>query len=92
MHTAHFMTPETKNTCQYFWSVGRNFKIDNDQVTAAMTEEFTKIFSEDVAIVEAQQKSLDAATGWLQTDVNLDAPILQARQILDRRIAAEENA
>ena len=92
MHTAHFMTPETKNTCQYFWSVGRNFKIDNAQVTAAMTEEFTKIFSEDVAIVEAQQKSLDAAIGWLQTDVNLDAPILQARQILDRRIAAEENA
>ena len=89
IHTAHFMTPETKNTCHYFWTVGRNYRIEEQALSEAMTAEFTKIFSEDVAIVEAQQKSLSRTSVWKPIDVNLDAPVLQARQILARMIAEE---
>ena len=89
LHTAHFMTPETKTTCHYFWSVGRNYNIEDDAVTDAMHAEFTRIFSEDIEIVEAQQKSLDNAHDWEAIDVNADAPVLQARQLLNRRIADE---
>lgn len=89
LHTAHFMTPESETSCHYFWSVGRNYKIDNDQITAAMDSEFSRIFGEDVEIVEAQQKSLEKAPRWQPIDVNSDAPVLQARKLLNTLIAEE---
>jgi vanillate O-demethylase monooxygenase subunit len=89
LHTAHFMTPETETSCHYFWSVGRNYRTDDAAVTGAMHAEFERIFSEDIEIVEAQQKSLDLTNGWQAIDVNADAPVLQARQLLNRFIAAE---
>lgn len=91
LHTSHFMTPETETTCHYFWSVGRNYNIDDQTVTDAMHAEFRSIFSEDIEIVEAQQKSLDRTEGREAIDVNADAPVLQARQLLNRCIAAETN-
>ncbi|MGB0629053.1 MAG: Rieske 2Fe-2S domain-containing protein [Alphaproteobacteria bacterium] len=89
LHTAHFMTPETETRCHYFWSVGRNYKTDDANVTAAMHAEFERIFSEDIEIVEAQQKSLDRTEAWQPIDVNADAPVLQARQLLKKCIDAE---
>ena len=56
-----------------------------------MMSEFTKIFSEDVTIVEAQQRSLNRCVEWKPVDVKLDAPVLQARQILNKMIIEEEN-
>ena len=91
LHTAHFMTPETETTCHYFWSVGRNYRIDEETVSDGMMSEFTKIFSEDVTIVEAQQRSLNRCVEWKPIDVKLDAPVLQARQILNKMIIEEEN-
>ena len=91
LHTAHFMTPETETTCHYFWSVGRNYRIDEETVSDGMMSEFTKIFSEDVTIVEAQQRSLNRCVEWKPIDVKLDAPVLQARQILNKLIIEEEN-
>lgn len=89
LHTAHFMTPETETSCHYFWSVGRNYNIDDEVATDGMHAEFRRIFSEDIEIVEAQQKSLDRAEGWEPIDVSADAPVLQARQLLKRFIEAE---
>ena len=89
LHTAHFMTPETETTCHYFWSVGRNYNTADRAVTDAMHAEFRRIFSEDIEIVEAQQKSLDRTGAWEPIDINADAPVLQARQLLNRCIAAE---
>jgi vanillate monooxygenase len=89
LHTAHFMTPESETSCHYFWSVGRNYKIDNEQITTAMDAEFSRIFREDVEIVEAQQNSLDGAPHWQPIDVNADAPVLRARNVLNTLIAEE---
>ena len=89
LHTAHFMTPETETSCHYFWTVGRNYKIENAQITAAMDEEFTRIFREDLEIVVAQQLSLNRLPGRQTIDVNADAPVLQARQIMNKLIAGE---
>ena len=57
-----------------------------------MHAEFKSIFSEDIEIVEAQQKSLDNTSGWQRIDVNADAPVLQARQLLKKFISAETDA
>lgn len=88
LRTAHFMTPETETTCHYFWSVGRNYRIDSTEVTDALHAEFSRIFSEDVEIVEAQQRSLDRAAGR-RIDVAADAPVIQARNLIEKMIAKE---
>ena len=88
LHTAHFMTPETETTCHYFWSVGRNYRIDSTEVTDALHAEFSRIFSEDVEIVEAQQRSLDRGPGR-RIDVAADAPVVQARNLIEKMIAKE---
>jgi len=54
-----------------------------------MNAEFSRIFREDVDIVEAQQRSLDGAPGWQPIDVAADAPVLQARNVLNTMIAEE---
>ena len=87
LHTMHFMTPETGRSCHYFWSVG-GAPADED-VAAARKAEFSRIFAEDVEIVEALQASRDAAMPSRRIDVNADAPVIQARALLDRLIQAE---
>ncbi len=89
LHTAHFMTPESQTTCHYFWSVGRNYKTDNSALTETMNAEFPRIFQEDVEIVEAQQKSMDRSPNGKTIDINADAPVLQARHLMNRLIAEE---
>jgi len=54
-----------------------------------MEEEFTRIFREDLEIVVAQQISLNRLPGRQTIDVNADAPVLQARQIMNKLIAGE---
>ena len=88
LHTAHFMTPESETSCHYFWSVGRNYRIDSTDVTDALHAEFSRIFSEDVEIVEAQQRSLKRAPGR-RIDVAADAPVIQARNLIEKMIAKE---
>jgi vanillate O-demethylase monooxygenase subunit len=89
LHTAHFMTPQTETSCHYFWSVGRNYKISDIDITRAMNDEFTQIFSGDVDIVEAQQRSPDLVQDWQPIDIAADAPVLQARNILKTLIDEE---
>ena len=88
LHTAHFMTPETETTCHYFWSVGRNYRIDSAEITESLHAEFSRIFSEDVGIVEAQQKSLERSARR-RIDVAADAPVIQARNLIEKMIATE---
>ena len=92
LHTAHFMTPESEDGCHYFWSVGRDYRIGDDGLTRALHAEFSRIFSEDVAIVEAQQASLARGPGAPRVDVAADAPVLRARRLVDRLIEAEADA
>ena len=49
-------------------------------------------FYEDVIIIDAQQKSIDAMpTAATRIDINADSGVLQASRILDRLIAEEES-
>ena len=87
LRTMHFMTPETARSCHYFWSVGG--APADEAVAAARKAEFSSIFAEDVEIVEALQASREAALPSRRIDVNADAPVIQARTLLDRLIQAE---
>tara|TARA_B100000686_G_C16762330_1_gene959490 strand:- start:1498 stop:2352 length:855 start_codon:yes stop_codon:yes gene_type:complete len=91
LRTVHFMTPKTETSCYYFWSVGRNFKLNNQKVTKEMAVEFAKIFAEDIHIVEAQQMAIGVAKNGQKIDVNSDAPVMQAHKLIERKLTEEEN-
>ena len=90
--TSHFVTPETGKTCHYFWVFARNYRIDDEGLTARMKPGIHQTFQEDVAVVEAQMRGLAGRGAPSQIDVNADITTIQARRLLDGLIEAEARA
>lgn len=87
-----FMTPETENSHWYFWGMARNFKPDDAALTESIRAGQGKIFSEDLAILEAQQKNLERNPERRLLMLNIDAGGVQARRLLDKQIEQEKAA
>jgi vanillate O-demethylase monooxygenase subunit len=84
-----FITPETETSIWYFWGMARNFNVADATLTDAIREGQRKIFGEDLAVLERQQRNLiERPERRLMTFAN-DAGGMQARRVLDRLIAAE---
>ena len=83
------MTPETETSCHYFWGMARNFDIDDDGFTARFKRQQGGVFAEDEAILEAQQRSIDANPDLRLRALNIDAGGMQARAVLERLIRTE---
>ncbi len=83
------ITPETETTCMYFWSLVRNYKLQDQSLTTQLREANAKIFVEDQIVLEAQQqRMLDMPDAPLRT-LNIDAGSFRARKIIDRMIEEE---
>ena len=87
-----FITPETETSMWYFWGMARNFRPEDTQLTAQIREGQGKVFSEDTAVLEAQQRNLTRYGNRKLLMLNIDAGGVQSRRILDKRIAAEQAA
>ena len=87
-----FMTPETETSHWYFWGMARNFKPQDPALTASIREGQGKIFSEDRAILELQQKNLLEHPKRRLLKLNIDAGGVHSRLILDRMMAQEKAA
>jgi vanillate O-demethylase monooxygenase subunit len=85
-----FITPETETSHWYFWGMARNFKPDDAALTATIREGQGKIFSEDMEMLELQQKNLLANPQRKLLMLNIDAGGVQSRKILDKIMAQEQ--
>ncbi|NML46248.1 aromatic ring-hydroxylating dioxygenase subunit alpha [Ramlibacter sp. G-1-2-2] len=85
-----FLTPETDDTMWYFWGMARNFNVKDTNLTAQIREGQGKVFSEDTAVLEAQQKNLLLHPERRLLMLNIDAGGVQSRRIIDRLVAAEQ--
>ena len=86
-----FLTPETDTSMWYFWGMARNFNPRDTNLTAQIREGQAKVFAEDTAVLEAQQRSLSANPGRRLLMLNIDAGGVQSRRIIDRLVAAEQS-
>ncbi|MCY1444547.1 hypothetical protein D9M71_610250 [compost metagenome] len=84
-----FITPETDTSIWYFWGMARNFKPHDEELTETIRVGQGKIFSEDLDMLEQQQRNLIAYPDRALLKLNIDAGGVQSRRILDRIIAAE---
>ncbi|MDE2606006.1 MAG: aromatic ring-hydroxylating dioxygenase subunit alpha [Burkholderiales bacterium] len=85
-----FLTPETETSMWYFWGMARNFSAQDTALTAQIREGQGKVFAEDTAVLEAQQRNLSANPGRRLLMLNIDAGGVQSRRIIDRLVAAEQ--
>lgn len=84
-----FITPETETSIWYFWGMARHFNPQDQTLTDSIREGQGKIFSEDLEMLERQQRNLLAYPDRKLLKLNIDAGGVQARKILDRLIAEE---
>jgi vanillate O-demethylase monooxygenase subunit len=85
-----FITPETDTTMWYFWGMARNFRPGDAALTAEIREGQGKVFAEDTAMLEAQQRNLAQHPSRRLLMLNIDAGGVQSRRVIDRLLAAEQ--
>ena len=79
------MTPEDEGKTHYFWGMARNFAIDDPGFTARFKKQQGGVFMEDVAVLEAQQRSIAANPHLKLRAYGIDEGGVRARQIIDRK-------
>lgn len=84
-----FITPETETSHWYFWGMARNFKVEDAALTDKIRQGQSGIFSEDLEMLERQQKNLDRHKDRKLLKLNIDAGGVRSRMMIDRAIAAE---
>ncbi|MBD3896810.1 aromatic ring-hydroxylating dioxygenase subunit alpha [Halomonas sp. ML-15] len=87
-----FITPETETSIWYFWGMARHFKPEDQALTDKIREGQGKIFAEDLEMLEAQQRNLLAYPERQLLKLNIDGGGVQARRIIERLIAEEQDA
>ena len=84
------ITPETESSCWYFWGMARNFNVGDAALTDSIRDSQHTIFSEDLEVLESQQRNLDAHPERRLMTLNIDAGGAHSRRLLDRMIASEQ--
>ena len=84
-----FITPESDGSMWYFWGMARKFQPQDAALTATIREGQGKIFSEDLQMLELQQKNLLAHPTRDLLKLNIDAGGVQSRRVIDRLLQQE---
>ncbi len=85
-------TPETENTCHYFFCFARTFGFNDPEIEAFFARGMLKVFQEDFPVLEAQQARMDAYPGATQIDTRNDAGVNRSHRLLDQYLRAENDA
>jgi phenylpropionate dioxygenase-like ring-hydroxylating dioxygenase large terminal subunit len=83
------MTPESETSTHYFWGMARNFDIEDAGFTARFKSQQGVVFAEDVEVLEAQQRSIDANPDMKLRGYSVDVGAVRARAIISRLSAQE---
>jgi vanillate O-demethylase monooxygenase subunit len=87
-----FITPETATSMHYFWGMARRFRADDAELTARIRDGQGRIFDEDRAMLEQQQRNLAAHPTRELLKLNIDSGGVMARRVIERHLAAEAAA
>jgi phenylpropionate dioxygenase-like ring-hydroxylating dioxygenase large terminal subunit len=90
LHTFNMMTPETEKTTHYFWAVAQRPASKEETLTESIFNDIQKTVQEDIAVFEAQQRSLDLQPDAPMVTIKSDAGPIAARRIIERLVQAEK--
>ncbi|MCX4911706.1 aromatic ring-hydroxylating dioxygenase subunit alpha, partial [Streptomyces sp. NBC_00878] len=84
------ISPETDRSCTYFWAFMRNYCLDSQLITTQTRDSVSKVFTEDEAMLTAQQAAIDANPGYEFYSLNIDAGGMWVRRLIEHMLAAEQ--
>ncbi len=84
-----FFTPETARSTHFFWNYLHDYDLDNPSVALSLHDSMVEGFLEDKAIIEGQQRVLDADPDFKMHPIASDAALAHFRRTLERKIEAE---
>jgi vanillate O-demethylase monooxygenase subunit len=84
-----FITPETETSMWYFWGMARRFRPEDTALTDRIREGQGRIFSEDLEMLERQQRNLLEFPERRLLSLNIDAGGAHARRVVERLLAQE---
>ena len=90
LHALITSTPETETTSFMFYAHPRFFGKDDPKMDEIFRNDFTRIFLEDVVVMEKQQEMMSRMPDAPRIDINVDAPTIAFQTILNEHIAAEQ--
>ena len=87
IRTAHIVTPETATSTHYFVHHGRNFALEDGEITEFMHGQLLAAFQEDIAGLEAIERNLANYPPGTAHEISFraDGPSLAMRRWLKRR-------
>jgi len=92
LHALITATPVTPSTSLMFYVQTRNFAHDNPELTRRMVGDFRKVFGEDIAVMEGQQRVNDTRPDAPTIDINLDVPPFAMRRLMNELLATESSS
>jgi phenylpropionate dioxygenase-like ring-hydroxylating dioxygenase large terminal subunit len=78
------MSPETEDSTHYFWGMARNFDIDDIGAGGRLKAQQSKVFDEDVEVLELQQRSIALNPDLRLRTLSIDSGGAHARRILSQ--------
>ena len=88
MDSYNFITPETEARSRYYWFQLRNIRPGDAALSAEMSKSVLAAFSEDLEVLNAVQKGMDAS-GDTFISIASDAGPLRFRHMIGKMISAE---
>ncbi len=91
MRGFHGITPETADTCHYFWSMASNKHPDMPENIEAVVQQTAFTFDEDRIVIEQQYTNMQQfgeQASWL--DIHVDAGANRARRIVSKLLAEQQ--
>jgi hypothetical protein len=85
-------TPETERSTHYYFGFLRSFALDDPATEEMFSVGMVKVFHEDVAVLEAQQRMNEWKPDAPVISINVDASPMAARRLLNEMIEAESAA
>jgi vanillate O-demethylase monooxygenase subunit len=87
----NLLTPETDTSTHYFWSVVRQFNLDDQELSDYIRKGISRTFDQDRDVLEAQQRMIgpDPDQATFPVSIRVDAGPIQGRKLLQGMIARE---
>lgn len=86
MRGFHAVTPETEDSCHYFWTMSTNPKQDRENITKVVVDQTRMTFDEDKLIIEDQFRNLKAFNDPEMVSIHIDVGLTRARRIIQSLI------
>lgn len=86
MRGFHAITPETENSCHYFWTMSTNPKHDREHIAKLVIDQTKQTFDEDKEVIENQYKNLDDFNHPEMIGIHIDVGLTHARRIIQSLI------